>query len=377
MDKAPRINSTIASLVIAALAAGSVALAVEHWRGGQRLAQEEAMAQPTSTASAGSAARRPAATTGGWSASAPGRIEPREGEVRIGAQTSAKVVQVLVRMNDFVRAGDLLVRLADDELMAKLSGAVAEVNVRRRERDSEPAVKLAADRRLADDNLANAERTAFQRRLELDRLQATSGTPAAELDAARAALVEANDKLDQERANVRRVNALAGMPLVTRLEASLAMARSELATLEASIERTRVRAPADGTVLLVNTRVGETASPSPEDVLLLFGDLTRLRVRAELEERDVGKVRPGQAVVVRSDAYPGQDFAGRIDVMANALGAPRIAAKGPRRPSDQDVLQVMVELEGRPPLIPGMRVDVFFRPDATVGVTPADAGRRN
>jgi HlyD family secretion protein len=53
--------------------------------------------------------------------------------------------------------------------------------------------------------------------------------------------------------------------------------------------------------------------------------------------------------------------------MAHALGAPRLASKGPRRPNDQDVLQVIVDLDGKPPLIPGMRVDVFFKPDATAG----------
>ena len=380
MDKAPKVNSTAATLVVAAMAAGAIALAVENWRASPKLAITGAEPSLTSTAavSAAQAQRQPAANrAGGWSASASGRVEPRDGEVRVGAQMPGKVAQVLVRMNDTVKAGDLLVRLSDDEVMARLSGAMAEASVRRRERDSEPAVKIVADRRTAEDAQSFAERGAFKARMDLDKLQMTAGNPAKEIEAARAALAEAVDKVEQEKANVRRVSAQAAMPLPTRLEASLTVARAELAALEQAAERTRVRAPADGTVLLVNTRVGETVTPSPEDVLLQFGDISLLRIRAEIEDRDVDRIRTGQGVIVRSDAFPGQDFNGKVSLMAHSLGAPRLASKGPRRPNDQDVLQVLVDLDGAPPLIPGMRVDVFFKPDATAGDASVETKRPN
>lgn len=365
MDKAPKVNSTAATLVVAAMAAGAIALAVENWRATPKLALTGA---ELSISSAAQAQRQPATNrAGGWSASASGRVEPRDGEVRLGAQMPGKVVQVLVRVNDTVKAGDLLVRLADEEMMAKLSGAMAEASVRRRERDTDPAVKIVADRRTAEDAQSFAERAAFKARLDLDKLQMTPGTPVKEIEAGRAALAEAVDKLEQEKANVRRVSAQAGMPLPTRLEASLTVARAELSALEQAVERTRVRAPADGTVLLVNTRVGETVTPSPEDVLIQFGDISQLRVRAEIEDRDVGRIRTGQSVIVRSDAFPGQEFSGKVALMAQSLGAPRLASKGPRRPNEQDVLQVLVDLDGTPSLIPGMRVDVFFKPDTTAG----------
>jgi HlyD family secretion protein len=382
MVKVPKFNSTVTSLLVAALAAGGIALAVENWRSAAKsraAAPLPSVASQPVVAVAPALAQRPAANlkSGGWTASAPGRVEPREGEIRIGSQLPGKVAQVVVRMNDTVKAGDLLVRLADDEVMAKLAGAMAEASVRRRERDSENAVKLVAERRVADDAVSFAERNAFKARMDLDKLQMTAGAAKKDIDAARTAVGEANDKLEQERANLRRVANQPGMPLPTRLEASLAVARAELSAIENLVEKTRIRAPSDGTVLLVNTRVGETVTPSPEDVLIQFGDLSQLKVRAEIEERDVGKVRTGQAVIVRSDAFPGVDFMGRIETMANALGAPRIASKGPRRPNDQDVLQVVVELEGRPPLIPGMRVDVFFKPDATADRPAADSSKSN
>jgi HlyD family secretion protein len=155
------------------------------------------------------------------------------------------------------------------------------------------------------------------------------------------------------------------MPLYTRLESSLALARSELSSAEIALERTRIRAPANGTVLNMIAKPGETAVPSPESSLLVFGDLSSLRLRAEVEERDAAKVRVGQKVVVKADAFPDREFTGEVTSISQSLGAPRIASRGPRRPNDVEVVEVMVSLDGNPPLFTGMRVDAFFKLDTS------------
>ena len=148
-----------------------------------------------------------------------------------------------------------------------------------------------------------------------------------------------------------------------RLESSLALARADLRSAELALERTRVRAPADGTVLNVLARVGETAVPSPDSAVVVFGDLSSLRLRAEVEERDAAKVHVGQRVVVKADAFPDKTFEGSVTSISQSLGAPRIATRGPRRPNDVEVVEVMVALDGHPPLFTGMRVDTFFKLD--------------
>ena len=362
-----KLNTTAATLLVAAIAAVAISYGLEHWS-----AQRTAAGRIAAKASA--AVQAPAEKASTWTASAPGRVEPRSGEIRIGAQVPGRMAQVLVRMNDTVKGGDVIARLVDDEVQAKLGAALTEVSVRRRERDTEIAQKLPLERRQAEDAVSASERALHRVRQELDRVRiglvADGKGTAEDIDTARKALAEAVDKLETDRANLRRVQGLPLMPLPTRLEAGLATSRAELALVETAIERTRIRAPIDGTILQVNTRVGETVTPSAEDVLLTVGDLSQLRVRAEIEERDISKIRVGQTVMVRTDAVPGQEFAGKVERMAQTLGPSRIASKGPRRPSDVEVLQVMIDLDGRPALLPGMRVDVFFRPDATVG-TPA------
>lgn len=359
----PSLNTTASSLVLAAIIAVGVGLAVENWSQIRGTADGAPVSETKASAKA-----MPVQPT--WTASAPGRVEPQSGEVRITPQAPGRIVDVLVRMNDVVAKGDLLVRIADDEAQAKLSAAEAEAAVRRRERDGEPVQRLALDRRNAEDTLAQSERTLHTARMELDRalLARVAGTSSDdEIARARTAVATGVEKVEQDRLTLRRVQQLPGMPLPTRLESALTTARAEVSLAEAAVERTRVRAPADGSVLQVNARVGETAGPSADEVMVLFGDTSRLRVRAEVEERDVNKIRTGQTAVVRSDAFPGVEFSGRIERMAQALLSPRLGARGPRRPAETEVLEVLINLEGRPQLLPGMRVDVFFKPDSTVG----------
>jgi HlyD family secretion protein len=308
-----------------------------------------------------------------WDAAAPGRVEPNGGEIRIGSVTPGRIVEVTVGANDRVIAGDLLIRLSDDEALARVHGARAEVAVRKRERDAAEAnaPELVRARRQAEDAVADAEYALMQARAEMDAAfiayrRNQSSENLLSLNNGRQSVRGASTRLDIERTALRKAETVAGIALPTRAEAGFTVARSEMSLAITAIERTRIRAPRDGTVLSVAARVGETATPSPEQVLLLMGDISALKVRAEVEERDAAKVRVGQLVVVRSDAYPGRDFAGKVASLAPSLGPGKLGQRGPRRPNDVDVLEVMVDMEGQPPLLPGMRVDVFFKPVETV-----------
>jgi HlyD family secretion protein len=357
-------DSTFTMLIVAAILALGVGYYVPKAFVARTAepAKAEASALVTGTAKAATAKSE-------WAASAPGRVEPSGGEVRIGAQVPGRVAEVLVAANDKVAAGDLLLRLEDDDLLPRIHAAATEVAVRKRERDSAEAIgKPAQDRRAAEDGLANAERQLVQAREDLDRAnkQRRGGSGSdADLDKARQAVDGARERLTQARESLRKALAAEGLPPPTRPEAALTAARAELSLADAALEKTRVRAAAAGTVLQVMVKAGETVAPSPEAPLLVVGNTSSLRVRAEFEERDLGKVRVGQAAVVRSDAFPGRDFEGKVTFLAQSLGPSRLGQRGPRKPTDVDVLEALIELNGKVPLLPGMRVDVFVRSDAT------------
>jgi len=308
-----------------------------------------------------------------WAASATGRVEPKDGEVRISSEVPGRIVGVNVATNDQVTAGDPLVLLEADDLQPKLDAARSEAEVRLLERDEEPATGLAQERRVAEDALNASERARFEAQRAFDeafRQSKSDGGNADAVKAARDKLAAAEKKAADDRTALDAVLAKPGLPLPTRLESALWVARTDVTQVENAIEKTRVRAPANGSILNVWARVGEMAQPSPDAALLLFGDLSALRVRAEVEERDVTKIRVGQRVVVRADAFPDKDFEGVVTQVAPALGTPRITSRGPRRPNDVEVLEVLAALDGNTPLLTGMRVDVFFRHDSSASAAP-------
>jgi HlyD family secretion protein len=367
-------DSSLNMLIVAAILALGVGYYVP-----KTLSSRTADATKPEAKANGAAAVQPAASKTMWAASAPGRVEPAGGEMRVSAQVPGRIADVLVSLNDRVSAGDLLVILDDEELMARVHAAAAEVAVRKRDRDNTDAGgRLAQDRRSAEDGVANAERQLASNREELDRVLKASRSgsdTAAEAQKAREAVVKSRERLDQARITLRKALAADGLPAPSRQEAALAAARADLSLAEAALQRARIRAPSGGTVLQVNAKVGETAVPSPEQALMTVGDLASLRVRAEIEERDVGKMRVGQTAIVRSDAFGGKDFEGKVASLAQALGPSRLGQRGPRKPTDVDVLEVLINLDGQPALLPGMRVDVFFKPDATA--QPAAAAKPN
>jgi HlyD family secretion protein len=360
----PKINSTVITLGVAGILAIAVGFYVNNvnWKPvGEQAAN--ATAQDTTGNVTPAKPEQPT-----WAASATGRVEPKGGEVRITAEVPGRIKDIPVALNDAVKSGDLLVQLDDDDALTKVAAASAEVAVRERERNDVDVRGLAQERRTAEDQVATAERAVFGARQAFDDAvvaQRPSNGSESAVTTARKNLTDAEKKLADERANAASVSAKAGMPLPTRVESGLAVARAQLAAAELGVEKTRVRAPSDGTILNIVAKEGELAVPSPENTLLVFGDLSTLKVRAEVEERDSPKIRVGQLVVVRADAYPDQDFEGRVASVARSLSTPHIASRGPRRPDDVEVLEALIDLDGAPPLLTGMRVDVFFKHDAT------------
>ena len=365
------IDSTATSFVAAVIIASTVCLSV---LGNPMIGWSKMSAEAADNA-AGAAARP------SWAASATGRVEPKDGQISIGTQAPGKVADVAVKTNDKVLAGDLLIRLDDEDLLTRVTAAIQEVQVRERERDEEIAKGAQLERRQAEDSVASAERVLFRARQAYDdlafKLRTNPGNVTGDPEKSRFAITAAKEQLANSKASLARVSTKEGLPLATRMESSLAAARAELSLAEAAVERGRIRAPSEGTVLNVFTKVGELVAPSPDAPLVIFGDLRALRVKAEVEERDTSKVRMGQRVVVKGDAFPDKQFEGTVTSVSQTLASPRIATRGVRRPNDVEVLEVMISLDGTPPLLSGMRVDVFFKSEGPAEASAAPATKTN
>ncbi len=299
---------------------------------------------------------------------APGEVEPISGEIKIGSSVVGRIAEVTVKVNDRVFAGELLVRLEDDDLKARVAVAEAQAALQKRVRNDGVAGGRAADRRKAEDAVADAEKAVVDAQSALDRTAAAvrdKGAPESTLTAARAALSRAQDRLKQQQDALRRLDAQSSVPLPTQFEGQLNVARGELAYANANLEKMRIRAPIAGTVLQVNAKVGELTSPSSPQPLISLGDVSALRVRAEVAELNIGSIKVGQPVVVRAAAFREREFAGKVSSVAPGVEPRRTGADARRSPSDSKFVQVFVDLIDPGPLAVGMNVDVYFRNDAT------------
>ena len=300
-----------------------------------------------------------------WQAVAPGRVEPTSGEIKIGAPMPGVVGEVLVKANDEVFAGEPLLRLTDPELQSRIATAEAQIAMRRKVRNDENASARAATRRRAEDSVFDAEKAVIEARATLDKAaldRRLNKAPDADVEAARTALTRAQDRVKQQKTELRRVENDTNTPYPTQAEGQLNVARAEFLSAQAALDKLTIRAPIAGRILQMNGKPGEVASPGGS-ALVLLGDVSALRVRAELDERDFGEIKIGQSVMVRPAAFRGREFAGTVSFIAPLVEQGR-NSRGQRNVTDVDVIEVLVDLTEPGPLAVGMKVDVYFRQDA-------------
>ncbi len=302
-----------------------------------------------------------------WVAAAPGRVEPKSGEIKIGTPIVGRVTHLLVKVNDKVEKNELMIRLDDAEARARLASAETEVQVRKKIRDDGNLSSRRDRIRDAEDAVYDAERAVTGARFELDAaLEAkrkNDNRDSRRLRDARRRLTDADDRLARERLRLARESAKSGIPAPNRLESAVSEARAQVAIAEALLDKTRLRASIDGTVLQLSVKLGEMVAPAPQRPLIVVGDMSVMRVKAEVDEADVANIKVGQRAYIKSMSYPGKRFRGKVSSLSPSLAAPALGQRGPRRATDVEVMEVMIELEGDTPLLPGMRADAFFKED--------------
>jgi HlyD family secretion protein len=311
-------------------------------------------------------AQSAAADQSSWDAVTLGRVEPRSGEVKIAAPAPGRIADVLVQANEDVFAGQLLVRLDDEEALARVAEADAQVALHKRARNDQSSSSATAERRKAEDAVADSERAAADAQAALDKLTAQwrAGSAAKpDLDGARATLARAQSRLHDQQDALAKLKSATDTPLPTRLEGELNVAQAQLTLARAALEETRIRAPIDGVALRVDAKKGEIAVLSLKPALLVIGDLSGLRVRAEVDEQHLGKIRVGEPVRIRAAAFLDREFHGKVSSVARIVGQSRINSGDPRRFNDVNVMDVVVDLPDPGPLVVGQQVDVYFKAD--------------
>lgn len=253
---------------------------------------------------------------------APGKIEPKT-QVKISAEVPGKIINLAVEEGNRVRKGQLLFQLYDiqyratyNQTRATLAGARARLS------DAKASLKVA------EDNYVR------QRRLFEERLLSQ-----AEWDRATAAVETA------------RSSAASAQEEVSRSEAMLAASADNLA-------RTRFVAPFDGVVSALNVEEGEIVMigtmNNPGTQIMVVSDLSRMLVRADVDEADVVDIQIGQKAKITVDALPDTSFPGTVIEVGNTAKRTLTAAT-----DGQTNFEVQVVFDQTVPEVrPGMTADV-------------------
>jgi RND family efflux transporter MFP subunit len=195
--------------------------------------------------------------------------------VAVAPKVGGRLASVRVRIGDTVSRGQVIATVEDDEIreqvrQAEAAAQVAQATIRQRE----------ADLKFAQTNLERAE-SLFQRQLiaqqALDDAAARQQAAAAQLDLARA---------------------------------QNAQSRARLQELRITLANTVIRSPVDG---FVATRfLDQGGFASTNQPVFSVVDIRPVRMVANLVERDFRRVSAGTSARVEVDAFPGEDFGGRV-----------------------------------------------------------------
>ncbi|HZP16995.1 MAG TPA: efflux RND transporter periplasmic adaptor subunit [Terriglobales bacterium] len=238
-----------------------------------------------------------------------GKVEPVH-NFEAHAPTGTTVKRVHVREGDHVRKGQLLAELdaanarsQAAQALAQVRAAEADVSALERGGTQEEVLTLTAE--LVK---ARGEYEAALRNLDaLKRLQQSGAASPGEVRAAQ-------NQLDAAAAQVKLIEAKQkqrySRPEVARVEAQHAEARSAYQAAQDTLSQLVIRAPFDGTVYSLPVKEG--AYVNPGDLVLQEADLSRVVVRAFVDEPDVARLAPGEKIEVTWDAMPGRIWTGSV-----------------------------------------------------------------
>jgi HlyD family secretion protein len=268
------------------------------------------------------------------SVSATGTINPTT-TVIVGSQLSGQVVEVLADYNSNVKAGQVVARLNSDQIRARLDAARADLEQMRANRmvqegliekvraDTEKARALQADMEAQvarnEALLADTER-AFNRQSELRTrgfaAESTFDTARATRDAQKAALNSSKAQVNSAKAAIAGLGAdlqvaQANLAAVT---AQIAQREAAVRQIEVDLRNTDIKSPVNGVVVQRNVELGQTVAASLQapELFRIAEDLRQMEIAANIDETDVGRVRPGQRATFTVNAYPGRSFEGRV-----------------------------------------------------------------
>src|SRR5579872_1303765 len=213
--------------------------------------------------------------------------------VQVGSQVSGSIAKLNADFNSRVHKGDI-VALIDPALF---KGAL---------------LQASAD-------LENAKANLVAARANLEK--ANAGMVQTKADYDRAIGLTRDGVMSQQQLDLAKSNYDSAKASVGAADANVTQARAQVNQKDAAVtvaqtnlDYTVIRSPIDGTVVARNVDVGQTVAASLQapTIFTIAQDLSKMQVYAKVDESDVGRIRTGQQVTFKVDAFPKEQFKGVV-----------------------------------------------------------------
>ena len=213
--------------------------------------------------------------------------------VQVGSQVSGNIQYLGADFNSIVKKGQVIARLDPSLFDAQLQQARANLAQTRAN-----LVKSQSDLERSKVQLTDTQ----QRYARAKELASRQLLPQSDLDAAKIAVDSAQASLQSQQATVAQA------------QAGVTQSQASVNQNQVNLGHTVIAAPIDGIVTQRSVDVGQTVAASMQapTLFIIAADLTKMQVNANIDEADVGRIRPGQHVTFRVDAYPTETFEGTV-----------------------------------------------------------------
>jgi HlyD family secretion protein len=255
--------------------------------------------------------------------------------VLVGSQLSGQVVEILADYNTPVKQGQVVARLYSEQIKSRRDAAQADLAQAQADRDTKRAqidkaksalqraeavaLDLAAQRDKAQAQLAEAQRNVERQTTLTARSVGTQNAleqSQTQAEIQKAALASADAQIASNKAEMVGLKAdiaLAEAGLKSA-DALILQRQAKLKDIEIDLARTDIRSPVDGVVVKRDIELGQTvaASLSAPTLFTIAQDLREIDIYANIDEADIGLLKPDQPVTFTVNAYPNRTFDGTV-----------------------------------------------------------------
>jgi len=213
--------------------------------------------------------------------------------VQVGSQVSGNISWLGADFNSIVHKGQVIARIDPSIFQAQVEQARANVV-----RSTAAIAQSQADLERIKVTLTDAQ----QKFARVKELASRNLSPQSDLDTATTAVDSARAQLQSSQAALQSA------------QAQLVQSQASLNQNQVNLDHCIITAPIDGIVTQRSVDVGQTVAASLQSptLFIIAADLTQMQVNASIDEADVGRIRPGQTVTFRVDAYPTDNFTGTV-----------------------------------------------------------------